>query len=199
MSLTKESGKSLLQIAQASIGHGLKHHQPLKVESLDYETELSEIKASFVTLEIGHNLRGCMGTVTAFRPLVSDVAYHAYAAAFSDPRFPRLQPDEFPRLNFHISILNEPELMSFESEEDLIQQLRPGIDGLILTEGGYRGTFLPSVWESLNEPHNFIRQLKKKAGLSPNHWSNTIKVQRYTTESVYSPQLDNRLRDTQAA
>jgi len=74
--------------------------------------------------------------------------------------------------------------MSFDSEEHLIQQLRPGIDGLILTEGMYKGTFLPAVWESLKEPKEFIQHLKQKAGLSPNYWSNTIKVERYTAELI---------------
>jgi len=184
MSLTKEQGQTLLQVAQKSIQHGLDKSQPLEVEVLDYAKELRETRATFVTLEIDNKLRGCIGTLVAVRPLVSDVAYHAYAAAFSDPRFPGLGRDEFPLLDIHISILSEPEPIDFDSEEDLIQKIRPGKDGLILTEGMYKGTFLPSVWESLSHPRDFLRHLKQKAGLPQNYWSDSIEVQRYTTESI---------------
>jgi len=184
MSLTKVEGETLLQVAQQSIQSGLDNGKPLLVEPRDYAEALRPIRATFVTLEIEKNLRGCLGTLSAKHPLVSDVAYHAYAAAFSDPRFPGLLCSEFPRLEIHISILGKPEPMFFESEADLIRQLRPGVDGLILSDGPYRGTFLPSVWESLTEPREFFRHLKQKAGLSPNHWSKTLQVERYTVESI---------------
>jgi len=184
MSLTKEQANTLLQVAKESIQHGLETGQALKVEPSNYAEELQAIRASFVTLEIHNQLRGCIGALTAYQPLVNDVAYHAHAAAFSDPRFMELQRDEFPQLDIHISILSPPKSISFESEEHLVQQLRPGIDGLILTEGMYKGTFLPSVWESLKEPADFLRHLKRKAGLSPNYWSDNIKVERYIAESI---------------
>ncbi len=184
MSLVKEHSETLLQVAKQSIKHGLDKGTPLTVQPLDYPEELHKNTATFVTLNIHNNLRGCIGTLIAYRPLVSDVAYHAHAAAFSDPRFPALQHEELPSLDIHISLLGEPEPIAFDSEEHLIQQLRPGVDGLILTDGGYKGTFLPSVWESLTEPRDFFRQLKRKAGLSPNYWSDTIKVERYTTASI---------------
>jgi len=184
MSLTKEQAKTLLQVAKESIQQGLDKNQPLSVVLSDYTEELQENRASFVTLEIHQQLRGCIGTLWAYQPLIRDVAYHAYAAAFSDPRFPKLTREEFPLLDIHISILSLPSPISFESEEHLIEQLRSGIDGLILTEGAHKGTFLPSVWESLSNPNDFISHLKQKAGLSPNYWSDTIKVERYTTESI---------------
>ncbi len=184
MSLIKENVQTLLEVAKESIITGLEKNKPLKVVPSDYAEELQENRATFVTLEIHNQLRGCIGTLTAYQPLVSDVADHAYAAAFSDPRFPRLQRNELSLLELHISILSLPEPMSFDSEEQLIQQLRPGIDGLILTEGVYKGTFLPAVWESLKEPKEFLQHLKQKAGLSLNYWSNTIKVERYTAELI---------------
>jgi uncharacterized protein len=185
MSLTKEEGETLLQVARQSIEFGLDKGKPLLVEARDYVEALRPVRATFVTLEIQNNLRGCIGTLVASYPLVTDVAYHAYAAAFSDPRFPKLQDHELPLLDVHISILNEAEPMSFDSEADLIGQLRPGVDGLILSDGPYRGTFLPSVWESLTEPQAFFQHLKQKAGLPPNHWSKTLKVERYTVESIH--------------
>lgn len=184
MSLTKEQGNTLLQVAKQSIEHGLEKGKPLAVKPSDYAEELQKVRATFVTLEIYNNLRGCIGTLVATHPLVSDVAYHAHAAAFSDPRFSRLRRDEFPLLDIHLSLLTEPESMSFDSQEDLIQQLRPGIDGLILTDGIHKGTFLPSVWESLREPRDFFNHLKRKAGLPVSHWSDTLKVERYITESI---------------
>ena len=184
MSLTKEQANILLRVAKESIQYGLETGQALKVEPSHYAEELQAIRASFVTLEIHNQLRGCIGTLTAYQPLVSDVAYHAHAAAFSDPRFPGLQRDEFTKLYIHISILTPPEPMSFESEEDLIQQMRPGVDGLILSEGMQKGTFLPYVWESLKEPADFLSHLKRKAGLSSNYWSDNIKVERYIAESI---------------
>ena len=184
MFLTNEEKNTLLQIAKQSIKHGLDTGQLFNVEPLNYPEALQKLRATFVTLEIQNNLRGCIGTLVAYKPLVSDVAYHAYAAAFSDPRFPGLQKNEFPNLDIHISILSESEPIQFDSEEHLIQQLRPGIDGLILSDGSHKGTFLPSVWESLTEPGDFLYQLKRKAGLSPNHWSNTLKVERYICDSI---------------
>lgn len=184
MLLTKEHGDTLLEIAKQSIKHGLDKGKPLAVEPQDYAEELQKLRATFVTLEINNNLRGCIGTLVAQRPLISDVAYHAHAAAFSDPRFPGLKSNEFPQLDIHISILSEPEPITFDSEEHLIQQLRPGVDGLILTEDFRKGTFLPSVWESLTEPTDFLRHLKRKAGLPADYWSNTLKVERYTAEYI---------------
>lgn len=118
----------------------------------------------------------------ACRPLAEDVAANAAAAAFADPRFPPLTKNEFEKLEIHISVLSPPEELSFSSEEDVLNQIRPGIDGLILQDGFYRGTFLPSVWEELPEKKDFWMHLKLKAGLPVTYWSDTVRVFRYTTE-----------------
>jgi len=81
-------------------------------------------------------------------------------------------------------VLSPPEEMAFSSEEDLLEQIRPGIDGLILQEGFRKGTFLPSVWEQLPETAAFFEHLKLKAGLSPGYWSDTLRVFRYTAEYI---------------
>ncbi len=182
--LTAAQRRTLLDIARRSIVHGLEHHAPLTVEPADYEGPLREPRASFVTLHLGEALRGCIGSLEARRPLVCDVAHNAFAAAFQDPRFPPLSAAELQALRIHISVLSAPQPLHFTSQEDLLRQLRPGIDGLILEEGEvYRGTFLPSVWASLPEPRQFLAQLKLKAGLPPDYWSDTLRVWRYTTES----------------
>jgi hypothetical protein len=141
-----------------------------------------------VTLHENGELRGCIGALQAYQPLAADVAEHAHAAAFNDPRFPPVAEPELALLHISISVLGAPEPMQFESEQDLLRQLRPGEDGLILQDGPNRGTFLPSVWGSLPDRNDFWRHLKAKAGLPPGHWSDTLKVSRYTTLSFAEPE-----------
>ena len=174
----------LIQQASSSIQYGLKHGYEGKIDHQQFPEPLQQIRSCFVTLEINGKLRGCIGTLEATRPLIADVYHNAYAVAFSDPRFPSLQEKEFPLIEIHISILGTPEPMSFESEKDLITQIRPNIDGLILEAEGHRGTFLPSVWESLPDTGSFLTHLKMKAGLPGNYWSEHIRICRYTTEMI---------------
>jgi AmmeMemoRadiSam system protein A len=182
-SLCEEEHILLHQVALEAVKYGLEKGGYLPIDTARYPRPLRELGASFVTLNKGGELRGCIGSLEAHRPLVEDVAHNAYAAAFSDPRFPPLAAQELPELEFHISILTPAEPMSFSSEEDLLAQIRPGIDGLILEDAGRRGTFLPSVWESLPDARSFLQHLKLKAGLPADYWSPTLKVSRYTTES----------------
>jgi len=180
--LDADQRRTLLEVAAASIDHGLAHGRALAVAARDYPEPLGEPGAAFVTLTRGAELRGCIGSLEARRALVEDVAENAYAAAFRDPRFPPLSEGERAELSIHISVLSPPEPVAFSSEEALLAGLRPGIDGLVLHEGARRGTFLPSVWENLPEPRDFLRHLKLKAGLPPDYWSDSIRVERYTVE-----------------
>ena len=182
-SFTPSHKQQLLQLARESIHKGLSG-ETLAVKVSDYPTLLREPRATFVTLEVEAQLRGCIGTLEARQPLVEDVVSNAHGAAFRDTRFPVLTMTEFKRLEIHISILSSPEPMEFVSEDDLIAKLRPRVDGLILEEGIYRGTFLPAVWEALPVPSEFLRQLKIKAGLNADYWSDRIRVRRYTAESI---------------
>lgn len=183
-SLTNQQQQTLLQIAKDSIAYGLAHGKPLPVKATDYPAELQEVRATFVTLEIAGNLRGCIGMLEAVQPLVLDVAKNAFLAAFKDYRFAPLSETEYPKLEIHISILSRFEPIIFKSEQDLISQLRPNVDGLIMQEGGRRGTFLPSVWESLPESRQFLQQLKVKSGLPPHYWSDTLQVSRYSCDVI---------------
>lgn len=182
MLLSKEHRQRLLALAKNAIEHGVRTGRPLKIVLADFPAELTEPRATFVTLQKHHQLRGCIGMLEAVRPLAEDVAANAYSAAFKDPRFPPLEAKELNELDIHISILTPPEPILFTSEQDLLAKLEPGIDGLIIEEGYRRGTFLPSVWESLPNPGQFLKHLKQKAGLSPDYWSGTIRVYRYRTE-----------------
>jgi len=173
----------LLDVARRSIQHGLTEGVALPIDLSDYSEHLGEERACFVTLNRLGLLRGCIGTLEAYQPLVRDVSEHAWAAAFRDPRFPSLQQNELADLEIHISILSQPEPMSFSDEEDLLEQIRPNIDGLIMEDSGRKGTFLPSVWEQLTDRKEFLAHLKQKAGLPVSHWSKTLRMWRYTTES----------------
>lgn len=184
--LDEESRRLLLEVAWESIRHGLLKGVATRPDPVGYPEPLRAHRAAFVTLHRSGELRGCIGHLEPCQPLVLDVAENAFAAAFRDPRFPRLEPRELTGLTLHISVLSIPEPMSFSDEHDLLRQLRPGIDGLILADGGARGTFLPAVWESLPEPRDFLCHLKYKAGLSGNYWSKTLQVSRYYTEAFGS-------------
>ena len=181
--LSPAGRQTLLQIARESIAQGLAEGSPLSVVAGNYPAELQAVRACFVTPNERGALRGCIGHLEASLPLVEDVAENAYSAAFRDPRFPPLAPHELAELEIHISVLTPSQPISFTSEADLIGQLRPYVDGLILIDGLHRGTFLPSVWEQLPVPAQFLRHLKLKAGLDTDYWSDHIQVYRYETES----------------
>ncbi len=181
--LNESERQELLEVAHASITQGIEQGRPLRVEPEAFSEPLRALGATFVTLELDGALRGCIGTLEPHRPLVEDVAANAYASAFSDPRFPPLAAFELPRLTIKISLLTPAEPVRFDSEEGLVASLRPGVDGLVLSYHHHRGTFLPSVWESLPDPHEFLRHLKLKAGLAADWWSNDAQVERYGTES----------------
>ncbi|TCK18812.1 uncharacterized protein (TIGR00296 family)/AmmeMemoRadiSam system protein A [Thiogranum longum] len=181
--LTETQRRQLIDIARESLHHGLMHGSPLQVDTNSLDATLSAPGASFVTLHRHGQLRGCIGSLEPYQALAADVAHNAFSAAFRDPRFPPLDQSEVDDLALEVSVLGTPEEITFSSEQDLLNQLRPGTDGLILEENGRRGTFLPSVWESLPQPEEFLRQLKLKAGLPADYWSDTIRVWRYSTES----------------
>ena len=125
-----------------------------------------------------------MGSLAASEPLVVNVARNAATAAFRDPRFGPLTREEFPQLEIHLSLLSQPEPIVFQSEADLLSQLRPGIDGVTLISGPNRTTLLPAVWKSISDPREFWMQLKRKAGFAPDYWSDTLRAERYTAESI---------------
>jgi len=179
-----EHRRALLDVAAAAIYRGLSERSSLPIVAEDYPEVLRQPRASFVTLRIAQRLRGCMGSLLATEPLVVNVARNAYTAAFGDPRFAPVVRDEFSQLNIHLSLLGHPEPVAFESESHLLALIRPGIDGLTLIEGSRRATLLPAVWETLTDPRDFLAQLKRKAGLPADYWSATLRVERYTAESV---------------
>jgi len=184
--MDKKYNKQLLNLAKQSIRFGLDNNAPLPIELTEFDPILREQRATFVTLKINEALRGCIGSLIAHKPLIVDLTFNAYRAAFSDTRFSPLKESEFDQLHFHISILTHPAPIKFKSEEDLIKQLRPNIDGLIMQDGNKSGTFLPSVWEQIPNPETFLKRLKVKAGLTQNYWSDNITMFRYEAEGIPS-------------
>ncbi len=177
-------GQLLLGLARRSIEHGLSAGTPPMVPLEAIPADLQRHGATFVTLYRHGQLRGCIGNLEACQPLVCDVVQNAFSAAYSDPRFPRVEADELATLQLEISVLTPRQPVTFDSESRLLETLRPRVDGVVLEEGGHRATFLPAVWEQLPEPASFLRQLKLKAGLAPDYWSPTLKVYRYQTVSL---------------
>jgi len=175
---TADKGCQLTRLAREAIagelGQGFRRSAP--------PAWLRETGATFVTLSQDGVLRGCMGTLEAHRSLADDLAGNARAAAFHDPRFPPLTADELARTQVEVSILSRPEALEFRDEAEALAQLRPGVHGVILEAAGHRATFLPQVWEQLPTPREFIRQLKRKAGLDGDYWSPNLRLSRYTVE-----------------
>ena len=171
----------LTGVAHSSIEGGL-NGEELRVDPSAHPPALREQGASFVTLCKQGELRGCVGALEAERALVEDVARSAHGAAFGDPRFPPLRAEEFQELEIHISVLSPLETVPVRTRDELIASLRPKVDGLLLRQGTLRGTFLPSVWESLPDPRDFLRELELKAGLGQDPWSRPIECLRYTTQ-----------------
>ncbi len=170
-----DAGSTLLSIARASIEAELQKKDPIEKR----EHWLAQAGASFVTLMRAGALRGCVGSLDAVRALGADVAENARGAAFRDPRFAALTADEWPQCRVEVSLLSAPKPLRFADEEDLLAQLRPGEDGVILESAGRRGTFLPQVWETLPEPRRFMGELMRKAGLAPEAPLARCRVSRY--------------------
>ena len=135
-----------------------------------------------MTLEIDGRLRGCIGSLRPHRSLAEDVCVNARKAAYADPRFAPLAAEEIDRLAVSVSVLSHPRPIPADSEAQLIEQLRPDIDGLVLADGQRSALFLPSVWRSLLDPRRFVRELRRKAGLPEEGWTPTMRAMRFGAE-----------------
>ena len=172
----EEKGSILLTLARSEIGSKLGQER----SSLAQADWLDEPGACFVTLTRQGELRGCIGTLEAHRPLGVDVRENAVAAAFRDPRFTPLTLVEFDDIRVEVSLLSPTEVLVVASEEHALASLRPGVDGVVFEYRHYRSTFLPQVWEQLPEPAEFMAYLKRKAGLSMDFWAEDVRLSRYT-------------------
>lgn len=186
--LLQNHGDHLLHLAHTSIQTGLKTGKPSPVDLKKEPKDLQTSGACFVTLkQADGRLRGCIGSPTAHRALAIDVAENAFRAAFRDPRFPPVATDEYATLRLSISVLSPQSPMTITDEADLLRQLRPRVDGLVISDGGRRALFLPSVWAQLPTPAVFLAHLKQKAGMPTDHWSETFCAHRFIAEEIAAP------------
>lgn len=169
-------GQTLLHLARAAIARelGFVSHDLPRADWLE------EPGATFVTLTLHDQLRGCIGSLEAQRPLIDDVRQNAVAAAFQDPRFAPLTKEEFADVTIDVALLSTLEPIRSSSERDTLKQLNPGLDGVTLIYDTHHATFLPHAWENLPDPQVFLARLKKQAGLPEDFWSDNIKLSRFT-------------------
>lgn len=168
--LSEEEKRTLLHIARESLERGVKGENltPLELETMP--PLLRAQGASFVTLTIRGNLRGCIGALEPYQPLALDVREHALSAALDDPRFPPVKPKELDQIEIEVSRLTVPERLEYKDAEDLLAKLRPHVDGVIVRDGFHRATFLPQVWDKIPDKAGFLDNLCYKMGASQNLW-----------------------------
>lgn len=184
--LTSDERQTLLVIARQGLVAAVRGLPTQEVPVEGLTSRLAALGASFVTLTGNGELRGCIGGLQAQYPLAEDVRQHAIAAALKDFRFEPIQTEEVDHIEIEISVLNTPELLTPASPDELLKQLRPGIDGVILVSGPNRATFLPQVWEKLPDPVHFLDTLCNKAGVAPHSWRRgEVEIFTYQVESFH--------------
>lgn len=177
------TGAELVRLARSSIEHGLLHGEPIPVDCSELPRALMSPGATFTTLRLENDLRGCCGSLEARRPLAMDVARSAFQAAFRDPRFDPVGRDEVAAIRLEVSVLSPLESIPVTDEADLLSRVKPGTDGLVIVDGARRATFLPEVWESCPDPQQFLARLKVKCGLPEDYWSEQLRFLSYRTTS----------------
>ena len=181
--LSADEQARLLDIARQSIVRGLDSGVALRTDVAQLDANLRVDSAVFVTLTLSGNLRGCIGSLQPSAPLAQAVANSAFNAAFRDRRFAQVRAGEIENLCIEVSVLSAMELIAVNSRQALLDNLQPGVDGLLMEDQSYRSTFLPRVWEKITAPNEFVGQLMQKAGLAAEHWSSTIRFYRYHSTS----------------
>ena len=188
--LDMDCGRILLSLARNTIAEHLSQRGTSGGKAVSFQSGMAGMEvtqldwlhrpgATFVTLTLQGELRGCIGSLQAHCTLIEDVRHNAAAAAFGDPRFLPLTHEEFGEIEVEVSLLTAPEALGFTDEADALAQLRPDMDGVVLEYGRYRSTFLPQVWEHFPQPHQFLMMLKRKAGLPADFWAEDVKLSRY--------------------
>ena len=160
----------LLSIARQALEMFVKSRQTIQLNETQLDEEIIQQGATFVTLHKHGQLRGCIGTLTAYQAIYQDVIEHAIAAGTQDFRFPSMQENELDQLHYEISILSKPEPLPYSSSEDLLNKLQVGVHGVVISSGFQRATFLPQVWDSLPQKDEFLNHLCKKMGAAANAW-----------------------------
>jgi AmmeMemoRadiSam system protein A len=168
--LTENEGMYLLSEARRTIENSLFNKDKGLEHGSYMAPKFSERRGTFVTLTIDGRLRGCIGHIIPNESLIEGVRINAINAAFRDPRFRPVSKKEWEKVHIEISILTEPEILHYSDAVDLLDKLRPGIDGVIIKKGSRQATFLPQVWEQLSDKKEFLAHLCLKAGMEGNAW-----------------------------
>jgi AmmeMemoRadiSam system protein A len=185
ISLEPADASTLLDVVDETLTTALFGRRPTRREVADLPGALREPRAVFVTLHVGGALNGCIGTVDATEPLGVAASRLALSAAFEDPRLPALRAVDYHALEIEVSILSAFSEIEVGSRRELLAELRPGIDGVVVSTARRRGLFLPTVWDQLPTPEDFVAGLWHKAGLAPGVWPADLRASRFTT-AVYS-------------
>ena len=173
-----KKGQTLLHLARAAIAKEL----GFVSHDLPRTAWLEEPGATFVTLTLHGRQHGCIGSLDAHLPLIDDVCSNAVAAAFQDPRYAPLTKEEFAEVIIEVALLSKPETIHFNSEQDALAQLKPGVDGVVFEYGSHRATFLPHAWADFAHAQDFLARLKGQAGVAEDFWSVDIKLSRFTVQ-----------------
>ena len=189
--LTLEEQKTLLRMAREAMERGVKHGKLPALNDALLTPRLREDGASFVTLTVAGQLRGCIGALEPYQCLAEDVREHAVSAALEDPRFPAVMERELNGIQIEVSRLTRPILLDYKDAEDLLSKLRPHVDGVLLRDAFRRSTFLPQVWEKIPDTAEFLNNLCYKMGASPDLWRKKhLEVLTYQVEEFHeSPNM----------
>lgn len=181
--LSEIDKKKLLKVAREAITHAVRNEQLKIIKLQEHSRLLRNLSASFVTLTIREKLRGCIGVLEAYQPLILDVQGHAVAAAMADYRFPDVREEELQQINIEVSRLTPVHPMDYSSHEELVSKLQVNVDGVLIKAGGRKATFLPQVWEKVPDPEQFLSQLCMKMGAPPDLWrGKQLQVYTYQVE-----------------
>ncbi len=186
--ITRDQGQALVRLARKTLMERFgRKTDPKQDSQLGEALKAPVLQAhcgTFVTLKLGGSLRGCIGSLTGSEPLVDGVRSHAVDAAFNDPRFRPLGAKDLDRVDIEVSVLSEPQPLTYADADDLIAKLHPGLDGVIVRKGIAQATFLPQVWEQLPEAEDFLTHLCIKAGMGGDAWRHThLEVEVYRVQS----------------
>ncbi len=180
--------KTVLNIARNAIREKLTGETMInKKQLLQKVPQLEEPGAVFVTLNKSSRLRGCIGSIQPYRTLLDDIIGNAKSAAFNDPRFDALKPEELNKIKLEVSVLSQPEPVSYQSISELKTLIKPYVDGVVLTNGFNRAVFLPQVWEQLPDFNLFFEHLCKKAGLQGNCLSSFPDIEKFNVTIFEEP------------
>ena len=175
---------AIIDIVSKSLEKAILENSEYSPNRDNYDNVMFDKGASFVTLEKNNKLRGCIGSVFSTMSIAEDLAKNAKSAALHDTRFNPVSKDELKDITFKVSLLTGFEEIKFSSYDDLLKQIKPKIDGLLIKDGKRQGIFLPAVWEDIPNKKEFLTELKIKAGLSPTYWSDNIEIFRFRTVEI---------------